>query len=84
MGCFKVINRLVKISLISLVFLAGCATAEDITAFDLIKRYGCSACKPEECSVAGKPCGKAYVCCKEFVPEEHRYILGCKYDPLLD
>jgi len=68
-----------------LVFLAGCSYK---SALDLINLYGCAACKPDECKLCVgdvcEPCGEAYLCCKEFVPEKDRWIFDCKYDPLLD
>jgi hypothetical protein len=77
----KILNRIVKILLISFVFMAGC---EGPSALELINIYECDLCKDDECNLGDKPCGEEYICCKQFVPEKHRFIFNCEYDPLFD
>lgn len=70
---------MIKYLPILLLFLSGCYHA---TALSLIKQYNCRlmACTYPD----GSPVEEGCVGCDTEPPDEHKYILGCKYKPLLD
>jgi len=83
-------NTMRVLALLSLVLLSGCALTARLSALELIIQYDCHICLEGECKLVYEDkevdCvddEDDYICCTENVPEEHRYIFDCAYEPLI-